>query len=181
MKLDTHYVVTAHSSNERAAMVGCRQYIVRIGCIKMIAMQKIRLARFDQRRALRRNNIVPAHMRNFQICSRYNRADVATDPTEPARRFMLNARIRQQLHTDANTQKWNSVNAHALLHRGNHAINRGQRLHTMRKGANAGQNDTVGFGNNIRIGGDMHVACARRFQRIVHRMQIARAIINQRK
>jgi hypothetical protein len=51
----------------------------------------------------------------------------------------------------------------------------------MRKGANAGQNDAVGFGNNIRVGGHMHVACARRFQRIVHRMQIARAIINQRK
>ena len=55
-----------------------------------------------------------------------------------------------------------------------------QSLKTMRKGSNAGQHNPVGVGNHIRIGSNNNIRRPRRFQRIMHRMQIARAIINQR-
>jgi hypothetical protein len=51
----------------------------------------------------------------------------------------------------------------------------------MRKGAYAGQNNTVRRSNDSGISGHANVGRARRLQRIMHRMQIARAIINQRK
>jgi hypothetical protein len=94
---------------------------------------------------------------------------------------MLNAFIGEQLHTDANAEKRRSFQPNALLHRGGHAINGAQSLHTMRKGAYAGQNNTVRRGNDSGISGHANVGRARRLQGIMHRMQIARAIINQRK
>ena len=94
---------------------------------------------------------------------------------------MFHTFIGKQLHADADPQKWYSLRPNALLHRGDHAVNAGQGGHTMRKSTNTGQNNTIGVRNNVRISRDTHINRARSLQRIMHRMQITCAIINQRK
>ena len=94
---------------------------------------------------------------------------------------MFHTFIGKQLHADADSQKWYSLRPNALLHRGDHAVNAGQGGHTMRKSTNTGQDNPVGVRNNVGISRDTHISRARRLQRIMHRMQITCAIINQRK
>ena len=66
-----------------------------------------------------------------------------------------------------------------LIQRLNHAGNGRQRPHAMGKSANAGQDNPVRGQNTRRISGDINCRCPCGPQRIAHRLEIARTIIDE--
>ena len=158
-------------------MLGRRQHI---GPVKGVGVQEIGLARFDQRMRHGGDDIVPPHMRH--LGARVGRGQVPhrpAHPAEPGVNPMFFARIRHQLHPDANAEEGHGIPPHASLQRLDHAGHAAQSARARPECANAGEDDTVGGGDRGGIGGDQHVGGTRRLQRIGDRMQIPRAIIDE--
>ena len=177
VELHAKDIVPGHCGRERRAVAARRRRMRGIG--EMIAVKIIGLARRDHRMREARHDVVPAHMRNAQARLRIECPHRAADPAQPGVPTMFFARVGQQLHAHANSQKGRAVAAHPLLHRLDQPGNRRQTVHAGRESPHARQDDPVSARHHIGIGGDGNIACTRRDQRIVHRAKIARAIIDQ--
>ena len=160
-------------------MVGGGKHIGCICRVKVVAMQEIGFALF-QHSVARRCDVIPAHMRNFDVGRGRNRSHGATNPPESLRRAMLITRIGQQLHAHANAEKWLAIMAHCQFHRADHAVNCQQGFNAVRKGSDAGQYDPVGVDDNFGIGGDNDIRRTRRLERVTDGLKIACAIVDQR-
>ena len=143
-------------------------------------MEEIGLAALDQRVGEGGDNIVPAHMRNMDRLGRDQRADGAAEPPKAAMRAELVAARRHQLHADADAEERRALAEDARFHRLDHAGDAAQPRRAGAERADPGQNDAIGLEYRIGIGGDGDVARPRGFQRIMDRVEIARAVIDQR-
>ena len=150
MKLHADTIIAPDGGDHGATMAGRRQHIV---SVKGIAVQKVGLACRDQRVWGCWDDIVPAHMRNFdRRVGGFNQAHSAFDPAEPCVTAMFFACLGHQLHADANAQKGLGAGAGRFIQGVDHAGNGGQRTHAMGERADAGQDDPVGARHHIGVG-----------------------------
>src|SRR6267142_2621032 len=118
----------------------------------MVAVDEIRMSTRrkpgEQRMNRPRVEFVPPHVRNFERAIRgLDRYDLSADPAEPLDGFELAAPVGHQLHADANPEKRASTGDHRLVQCRLEAGYGGKPTPTIRKGADAGQDDPIGMGN----------------------------------
>ncbi len=179
MELDADDIVARHGGGHLAAMIGGGGKIAGIRRVEGEAVEEIGLARRDQGMRRRQGDVVPAHVRHPQRIGRLELGDRAGDPAEPGMGAELLARIRQQLHADADAQEGVGLVTHPAVERIDHAGDRGERSHAGGEGADARQDDAIGTRHDRRIGGDVDVDGTGRAQGIFHGAQVARAIVDQ--
>jgi hypothetical protein len=94
-------------------------------------------------------------MRDFQLTIiGAERDNLTRDPAKAIGIAMLTPDRRHQLHTDANAQKWNAALVGAFFQHLNHASRCVQTPAAIGEGADAGQDDTVGFAHDLSIAAD---------------------------
>ncbi len=129
---------------------------------------------------------VPAHVRNLQLrIGRRDAVDLAGNPTQALDHLVFAAALRHQLHADADAEERPALATHRFLERLDHALDRIESAAAIRKRADAGQHDAVGPAHRVRVSGhhDRLVASGlarRTLERLGGRMQVARAVIDDR-
>ena len=126
---------------------------------------------------------VPAHVRDLQPRRRLDRRDVAADPVEAGDRLVFEPARRHQLHADADAEERPSTLAHRVFQRVDHAGDSVEAAATIGEGADAGQHDVIGAGDEVGVAGHLDDAIEPRFarralERLVGGVQVTRAVID---
>src|ERR1700679_4176457 len=111
MELRAGDVAARDHCGDGAAIIGGRQNIAGIAGAEFVGMHEIDMCAVsdarEQRMRTRDRQFVPPHMRNLERCVRRRQAHhFACDPAEPRMLAEFAADIREQLHPDANAEKW---------------------------------------------------------------------------
>ena len=92
---------------------------------------------------------------------------------------MLQPLLGEQLHAHANAKERRTANENPLMHRLDHALGSAQTLCASLEAADARQHDPVRRADHVGIGSNRDIR-PDLAQRIFDRMEIARAVIDQR-
>ena len=93
---------------------------------------------------------------------------------------MLQTARGHKLHADADTQERPTAPDHRLFQRIDHAIQRIESTPAIAESADAGQHDSVGRGDDARVGGNQNRLVRHAFKRLRGRVQVARPVIDDR-
>ncbi len=183
MELHADQVVARDRRDHAAAVVGQRRDMHAFVGHEVIGMEEIGLARLDQRGAVlvaHRRDVVPAHVRDLDRgIGHLDRADLAGDPVEPWGLAMLQPPRGEELHAHADAQERRAADLDPLGHRFDQMGNRAQPFGAGLEAADAGQDDTVGGADHVGVGGDRDVLGTGCSQGVGHRLQIARAVVDE--
>src|SRR4051812_31241987 len=153
-----------------------------------IGVQSVRadIDTVEQRMRPLRVERVPAHMRDLQgRIRRRDPVDLARDPAQSRDHLVFAAALGHELHANANPQERAGTRAHAVIERLDHAADGIETAPAIGEGADAGQHHTVGPPDLFRVRRHhdrlvQSFLTRGAFERLGRRVQIARAVIDDR-
>ena len=166
MELCADDIVAADHRRQPPAILNRRHHRIIGPTAKREAMDKIsmRTRRYaGQNRMLVRNNrkLVPPHMGYLEcLVDRIKGRYFTADPAKPVMPAMFDAMRRQKLHANADSEKGPSLPKHRFGQGIAHAGQAIQPREAVAKGANAGQNNSIGAAQQIGIARNLNVSIA---------------------